>query len=55
VVELDNGTRFFSNFRYNRAGGDDENPKFESDCSKTMVGFVQQTGPSEGSMTKYPV
>jgi len=57
-VELDNGTRFVTNFRYNAKPQLSQDPlhdallqqvdvhsgdyqKFDSDCSQTMVGFVQ--------------
>jgi len=56
-VELDNGVRFLSNFRYNVNKSISEDPvkdggntftgmktsdydSFETDCGKTMVGFV---------------
>ena len=56
-VELDNGTRFITNFRYNIKPSLSQNPladgasafagtktgdyaSFDSDCTKTMVGFV---------------
>lgn len=57
-VELDNGIRFLSNFKYSVKAQISENPtqdgadefntlktgdynKFDSQCDKTMVGFVQ--------------
>ena len=56
VVELQNGLRFYTNFRYNRKEGetDPNTGTYDSDCSKTMVGFVQKMNGSEGSMLKYP-
>ena len=58
-VELDNGLRFITNFRYNLRQEESQDPiadgadkfvnikagsyaSFDSKCSETMVGFVQQ-------------
>lgn len=59
-VELEDGTRFITNFRYNVKGdlsvdavgegfdhfaqggfGPGDYSSFDSECSKTMIGFVQ--------------
>ena len=70
-VELDNGTRFITNFRYNIKPKLSQDPladgasafagtktgdyaSFDSDCSKTMVGFVQQVH-GNGSMKAHNV
>ena len=70
-VELENGVRFLTNFRYNVKDNISSNPlkdgeskftglstgdygSFDSDCSKTMVGFVQKVHGS-GSLTDHPI
>lgn len=70
-VELDNGLRFITNFRYNVKPNLSQDPvadgsakfegtktgdyaAFDSDCTQTMVGFVQQAG-GPGTMKQHPV
>ena len=42
MLELDNGIRFVTNFRYNHKSDADvlKDESYESDCSQTMVGIV---------------
>ena len=69
-VELEDGTRFVSNLRYNlkpsisgdpladgaaafEGIGTGDYKDFDSDCSKTMVGFVQKKGGDGSTMKKH--
>lgn len=69
-VEMDDGTRLLTNFRYSVKDSVEANPlqsgakslsqldtddydKFDSQCDRTMVGFVQRKG--SGTMANHPI